>query len=265
MLCALVLTYNEEIILGECLDALDFVDEILVYDSYSQDKTLQIAKEKGARIIQRVFDNYADQRNEALAAINSKFEWILMVDADEIVTPELRNEILALLKREPEDDLYRIRRKDHFNGKWLRYSSGYPTWFPRLFKNRKVKVARAINEEYLTDGTIGILKGHLLHFPFNKGLDWWLSKHEKYARMEAEMMRTEKKQKVRFEEIFSNDPVVRRKAQKLLSFKIPFRPYFVFIAFYVFKKGFLDGQAGLEFCLLRLRYEKMIANYYKQN
>lgn len=263
MLCALILTYNEEKILPECLSALSFIDTVFVFDSYSTDNTVEIAKDFGAHCKQRRFDNYANQRNAALQAIPEEFDWILMVDADEIVTPELQMEILTALKSGGQHEMYRVRRKDFFRGQWIRYSSGYPTWFPRLFKRGKVRVEREINEEHVVEGSVGNLTKHLLHYPFNKGMDWWYEKHRRYAKMEAERMRHEVKEPVDFWCLFSTDPVKRRKAQKRLSYRIPFRPVFVFVAFFLLKRGFLDGRAGIEFCKLRYRYESMIARQYK--
>src|SRR5690606_32418363 len=133
------------------------------------------------KIFQRKFDNYANQRNEGLKAVAKESDWILMVDADEIVTPELKEEIIKVTSSPNEtSSLYRVRRKDIFLGKWIKQSSGYPTWFPRLFRNGKVRVEREINEEYITLGSEGQLKEHLLHYPFNKGITWWFDKHNRY-------------------------------------------------------------------------------------
>ena len=257
MICALVLTYNEEIIISKCLDALDFADELVVFDSFSTDETVSIAKKKGAKIFQRTFDNYSNQRNEALKKVPKDTDWVLMVDADEIVSVSLKKEILEVVKSE-EVSMYRVRRMDIFQDKWLKYSSGYPTWFPRLFKNGDIEVQREINEEYITKGKIAHLEEHLLHYPFNKGLTYWFTKHNIYSEMEAQLMLNEINDKTSFLKLFNSSPVVRRKAQKRLSYKLPFRPYFVFFAFYVLKRGFLDGKAGYQFCTMRKLYETMI-------
>ena len=263
MISALVLTFNEEIILDKCLKSLKFVDEIVVFDSYSTDKTVEIAKNNNARVIQREFDNYAAQRNAALKSISSDFEWVLMVDSDEIVSSELKSEILDLTKTQKEVHMFRCRRKDMFQDKWIKYSSGYPTWFPRLFKNGKVIVEREINEEYKTDGKISNLQGHLIHYPFNRGLNWWFSKHNIYSEMESSKMLEEISTPIKISAMFSKDPVIRRKFQKRLSYHIPFRPTFVFLVFYVFNLGFLDGLAGYNFCRMRFIYESMIDIKFK--
>ena len=264
MITALVLTYNEENIIGQCLTALGFTDHIFVFDSFSSDRTENIAIEHNATVIKRPFDNYASQRNAALAQIPVEFDWILMVDADEIVTPELKAEILRVISRESDITMYRVRRKDMFQDQWIKQSSGYPTWFPRLFKNGTVTVKREINEEYTTDGVEGKLQEHLIHYPFNKGMDYWYEKHRNYAKMEAERMLEETSLNIPFGDLFSRDPVKRRKAQKLLSYKLPFRPQLIFFALYFLRRGFLNGKAGYRFCKLRQQYETMIADEYKK-
>lgn len=263
MISALILTLNEEKILPLCLEALSFVDEIIVLDSYSSDRTVSIAKSHGARVVQREFDNYANQRNAGLNEVKS--DWVLMVDADEIVSEELRQEILKVTRSDSSVSMYRIRRKDFFQGKWLKYSSGYPTWFPRLFKNGHVKVEREINEEYLTEGGVSNLNEHLLHFPFNKGINWWFEKHNLYSSMEAKKMICEIKEPLKVRTLFSKDPVVRRKFLKRLSYRVPFRPQVIFLSFFLIRKGFMDGSIGYTYCRMRAIYEMMIEVKFNLN
>jgi glycosyltransferase involved in cell wall biosynthesis len=259
MISAFIITYNEEKLLPRCLAALRFCEEIVVFDSYSSDRTVEIARQNGARVVQRKFDNYASQRNEAMKAISSAADWVLMVDADEIVTDELREEILEIAKvRDNPCTLYHVRRKDYFQDKWIKHSSGYPTWFGRLFKNGKVWVERDVNEEYHTDGSKGYLKSHLLHYPFNKGLSYWFEKHNNYSAMEAVNAFNSSKNVPGLFSLFDEDPTIRRQAQKSFVMKLPFRPLIVFILFYVVRGGFLDGSAGYTYCRLRKTYEWMI-------
>ncbi|WP_282069428.1 glycosyltransferase family 2 protein [Olleya namhaensis] len=264
MISAVILTYNEETILDQCLSALDFVDQIIVFDSFSTDGTLAIAKKHKAIIIQRPFDNYAAQRNAALQSVTSDYDWIVMVDADEIVTEALKQEILKSIASPSNTTMYRVRRKDMFQDKWIKQSSGYPTWFPRVFKNGCVTVAREINEEYTTTGAEGVLQEHLIHYPFNKGLTWWFDKHNRYSEMEANKMLQEVKEPLQFSNLFSKDPIVKRKTQKRVSYHLPFRPHLIFFAFYIIKGGFLNGKAGYTFCKLRFTYETMIDLKFKE-
>ena len=255
----LILTLNEEINLPGCLESVAWSDDIVVFDSLSTDRTVEIAEEFGAKVIQRKFDNYANQRNAALNDVKYKHPWILMVDADERPTPELVKEIHKVLNSGDRNiTLYRTRRKDMFLGKWLKRSSGYPTWFGRLFKKGTVRVVREINEEYHTDGEIGHLQEHLVHYAFNKGIAFWLERHNRYSTMEAETLVEEVQGNLRLGDLFSSDPTVRRKFLKQLAFRMPFRPFLVFCYLYFARMGFLDGIPGLTYCRLRAIYEYMI-------
>jgi len=258
-IAALILTYNEEINITDCIKSLHFVDQVFIFDSYSTDNSVVLAKKKGAKIFQRKFDNYASQRNEALKIIPDSFDWILMLDADERITTGLEHEILEELNNlKPDVTMFRVRRKDILHNKWIQHSSGYPTWFPRLFKNRTVTVEREINEEYSTKGVISNLQKHLIHYPFNKGIDWWFQRHNIYSSMEAIKLSVEIKSVYHTKLLFSKDPMIRRKAQKQLFYRIPFRPQIMFFALFILRLGFLDGKAGYLYCKLRKTYEWMI-------
>lgn len=133
MISVLILTLNEETNLPVCLPSLSWCDDIVVLDSYSEDRTEDLTVAAGARFIQRTFDNYAAQRNYGLNDIEYKHRWLLMVDADESVPPEMVSEIQEHLQHGTNGTtIFRMRRKDHFLGKWIKHSSGYPTWFGRL-------------------------------------------------------------------------------------------------------------------------------------
>jgi glycosyltransferase involved in cell wall biosynthesis len=254
---------NEEMNLPRCLDSLQWCGDVVVLDSFSSDGTEKIAKERGARFVQRQFDDYASQRNYGLNGIEYKHEWIFMVDADETVSKELADEIESL----PDDAsvaMYRLRRKDFLMGKWIRRSSGYPTWFGRLMRKGKVRVERAINEEYHTDGGIAHLNNHFFHYPFNKGFHDWFEKHNRYSTMEAQSLTNGEAAKLRLRDLFVRDPVLRRKAIKNIVYRLPGRPVLMFCALYFVRLGFLDGAAGLRFCILRSFYEYMISCKMKE-
>ena len=255
----LILTLNEEVNLPNCLNSLKWCDDIVVLDSYSTDATEKIAKESGARFFQRKFDDYASQRNFGLNDIEYKYDWVLMVDADEVVTTDLALEIREAIKNvSSEICLFRMRIKYYFMGRWIRRSSGYPTWFGRLARIGRIKVDRNVNEILTTDGRICYLKNHLLHFTFNKGIYSWVEKHNRYSTMEAEELAYGTILFPKFREVFNSDPAVRRGAIKNLFYKLPGRPMLIFVALYFFKRGFLDGMPGLTFCTLRAFYEYLI-------
>ncbi len=255
----LVLTLNEEVNLTKCLSSVSWCDDIVVLDSFSTDKTEAIAESFGVRFVQRKFDNYAAQRNYGINKIKYKNRWVLMVDADEVVPDNLYDEIKQLSVENNKDiTLFRMRRKDFFMGRWIKHSSGYPTWTGRLLKIGRVTVKRSINEEYHTDGKIGFLKEHFHHFSFNKGFNSWIEKHNRYSTMEAETMVLEHTNNIKKSNLFHKDPVIRRKTVKALIYSMPFRPPLIFFGLYFFRLGFLDRGPGLIFCILRAFYEFMI-------
>lgn len=259
MISVLILTLNEEENLPHCLASVEWCDDIVVFDSFSTDRTVEIAYAAGARVVQRAFDNYAAQRNAALSEVPYRHRWILMIDADECVTEALRQEIFRRVGTADEaTGLFRVRRKDIFLGRWLRRSSGYPTWFGRLIRAGRVRVVREINEEYHTDGKVGFLEEHLLHYPFNKGLSWWYERHNRYSSMEALYLIAEADRRPSFGTLWSDDPADRRRALKKIAYSLPLRPALVFLYLYVIRLGLLDGRAGLVYCVLRMSYEIMI-------
>lgn len=255
----LILTLNEQANIGRCLKSLSQHDDLVVLDSLSTDRTQEIAQAAGARVIERQFDDYATQRNYGLNKIEYKHDWVMMVDADEVVTDELASEINSVVENcSDEMCLYRMRRKDYFMGKWLKHSSGYPTWFGRLARIGRVSIQRPINEQYHTDGKVGYLTEHLLHYPFNKGVAHWFERHNRYSSMEAKRLITEIQDTLKPKDVLSSDPVIRRKALKQLVYRLPGRPFLVFLYLYCARRGFLDGRAGLTYCTLRAVYEYMI-------
>ena len=257
-LSILILTYNEAVNLPACLESVSFSDDVVVLDSQSSDETLSIAEAHGATVLTRAFDNYAAQRNYGLAH-DFKYEWILMLDADERIPEDFIEELKKVTERlDNSVTLYRMRRKDMFMGRWLKRSSGYPTWFGRLFRKGRVKVEREINEEYYTDGNIGLLEGHLIHYPFNKGINYWLERHNRYSSMEAVKLSEERLVSIVWKDFLSSDPMLQRKAFKAFAYRMPFRPLLTFCFLYFVKLGFLDGKAGFHFSLMRSVYEYMI-------
>ncbi|HTU65462.1 MAG TPA: glycosyltransferase family 2 protein [Steroidobacteraceae bacterium] len=254
-----ILTLDEETNLAGCLESVRWCDDVVVLDSFSRDRTAEIAQRCGARLELRAFDDYASQRNHALHGIRYRHGWVLMLDADERVPDDLRRDMLAAVEAAtPDVTLFRMRRKDHLFGRWIRGSSGYPTWFGRLMRPDRVRVERAINEEYRTDGQVRELPSHLHHFPFNKGFAAWIQKHDRYSTMEAELRLQKQGTAAAEARLLARDPTERRRALKALLYRMPLRPVIVFCGIYLGKGGIVEGRAGLTFSLLRAWYEYMI-------
>lgn len=259
MISTLILTFNEEVNIADCIGSLPWREDVNVLDSHSVDGTTGKALACGAKVHVREFTNYAEQRNHGLS-LPFEHEWIVCLDADERMTPELAREIeIALAGADPAVTMFSVRRKDMFMGRWLRRSSGYPTWFPRVFRKGHVRVERDVNEEYVTSGKTGHLKGHILHHPFDKGMDWWFERHNRYSTMEAHRLQQERLDRpLRVADLSSTNPAARRAALKQIAYRLPGRPFLAFIYLYVIRLGFLDGGAGYHYALMRMAYEVMI-------
>ena len=258
MISVLILTLNEESTLPDCLDSVSWCNDIVILDSFSSDSTVRIAESKSARVFQRKFDGYAAQRNAALK-LEFKHPWVLMLDADERVSDNLRQEMFAVIGSASSDvTLFRMRRKDFFMGRWLQRSSGYPTWFGRLLRVGRVWVERDINEEYHTEGQVGCLNGHLEHHPFSKGIQYWIERHNRYSTMEASALVTESAKPICYSALFAADPAMRRKSGKQILYRLPFRPFAVLLYLLFLRGGILDGRPGISFAFMRAMYEYMI-------
>lgn len=259
MISIVILTLNEEINIARCLESISFSDDIVVVDSGSTDKTLEICQAFGARIIHRKLDSWATHQNWINENVNFKNKWVYYSDADEVVTNELKLELICLSQKESEVTAYRVRYKNYFMGKWLKYSGGYPIWVLRFFIPSKVRWDRLVNPTPIVSGKEGKIESHFLHFSFNKGLDAWFEKHNKYSRAEAlEGMKIRSSKQLNKKNLLSKDPAIRRRALKEISFLLPFRGFFRFIYQYLICLGFLDGAAGLQWCILNSIYEHMI-------
>jgi len=267
MISILILTLNEEVNLPRCLDSVKWSDDVVIFDSYSTDRTVEIAKASGARVIQNRFLNYGSQREAARTAVTYKHPWVLAIDADETPDTELVAEVTALCRDEGCPHVaFRMRRKDHFMGRWIKHSTLYPSWFVRLYRPDRISYAsRAVHEYPTINGSTGAIKGHLLHYSFNKGLSDWIEKHTRYAQLEAkENLRALSASSFNWHEVASRDPVVRRKALKELSFRLPYRPTLRFLYMYAFRLGVLDGVPGYRYCSLLAIYEYMIVVMMKE-
>jgi len=252
----LILTLNEETNLSECIDSCAWSDDIVVFDSISTDRTQEVARARGARVIERRFDNYAAQRNAALTSVAYVHPWVLMVDADERVPEDLAAEMQSrVAAADPGMVMFRMRRMDFFLSRWLKRSSGYPTWFGRLVRVGYVRVEREVNEEFVPDGAVGRLTAHLHHYPFNKGIAFWYERHNRYSSMEALEKIRSRDERISLSGLFASDPSVRRRTLKQIGYRMPLRPLMMFLYFYVVRLGILDGRAGCYFSLMRAAYE----------
>jgi glycosyltransferase involved in cell wall biosynthesis len=261
----LVLTLNEEINIGDCLDTLGWSDDVVVLDSLSNDKTAEIVAGHGARFIQRQFDNWASHQNWAVMSIQFKNPWVLYLDADERCPPELRDEVLRRATPTCGESAFRMRRKDFFMGRWLKHAQLYPSWLVRLFRPERIRYERLVNPVAVVEGPIGHLEEHILHYPFSHGISHWMARHNGYSDFESkELLKVRDGASQNVRRIFMRDPVERRRALKDLFFRLPCRPILKFLYCFLWRRGFLDGRAGLTYSTLQAIYEYQIDCKYRE-
>jgi glycosyltransferase involved in cell wall biosynthesis len=221
---AVIITYNEEDRLPGALASLRGVaDEVVVVDSYSGDRTVEIARTSGARVLQNRFEDYGRQKNFAME--QAAHEWILNLDADERVSPELKRAISALKEKGAAAGQagFAIQRRTHYLGRWIRHSGWYPDRKVRLFRKSNASWQGRIHERLNVTGTTACLPGAILHFTY-RGISDHLSRINRYSSLQAEE--------------------IAEKGKTLLLCRALVLPVSTFARHYLLKLGFLDGFPG---------------------
>lgn len=260
MISVLILTKNEESDLPGCLESVAWCDDIHVFDSLSTDATVEIAKQFGATVTQRAFDNWAAHQNWGLANIPFRHPWVLYIDADERVTPDLVTSIHKAVQNPGDNVAFRIQRRDFFMGRWLKHVQTSP-YYLRLFRPEKMRYERLVNPVSLPDGPVEPISGYLDHYPFSKGISHWLDRHNKYSSFEAQQITENRNNNEPFslqKAFFGKDFHQKRFHQKELFYRLPGRPLIKFLVLYGLKRGFLDGAPGFTYAALQSIYEYMI-------
>ena len=255
----MIFTLNEEIHLPSCLAALSWCDDVIVVDSYSSDRTGEICRDAGVRFFQHPFEGFGSQRNWALDTTEPKHDWVLILDADERVTPELVRELAGILvSPPPEVGAYRIKRRFHLWGRWLRYSSLYPTWVVRIVHKERV---RYINRGHAETQEVRGETRELIHDLIDenlKGIDEWFERQNRYSGRDAAYEREQERRVAPLAHLVSGDPLLRRAALKHLAGRLPARPLWYFLYSYLLRGGFRDGRDGLIFCFMKAMYQGMV-------
>lgn len=260
MISVIVLTHNESCNIDRCLESVSWSADVLVVDSGSTDGTCELAEARGARLLSRPFDNFANQRNFALEHGALKNRWVLHLDADEVVSPELKAEMLQIASDDNGLPGYRVPSRLMLMGQWLKRSGMYPAYQVR-FGSRdglRFQMIGHGQRELLRPDQLGTLKADLLHYNFSHGISQWMTKHARYARDEAAMA-LQSRGLYRWRDLLRvSDPVERRRVLKGLSHSLPLRPLVRFVYVYFFRRGILDGRAGLRYAMLLAVYQWMI-------
>lgn len=212
----------EEQNIKDCLESVKWADEIIVVSDSSKDHTIDIAREYTQKVISKKWEGYATQKQFALQKASNP--WVLSLDADERVSPELKEEICQVLKNDQGYNGYYIPRKNFFLGHWVKHCGWYPGYQLRLFRKEKTRMnERKVHEAFVVNGNVGYLRNDLLHYTHST-ISATLKKINEYSTLEAE------------------EKVDRIKAN---GFHLVFVPLAEFIKFFILKKGFLDGVYGL--------------------
>ncbi|MGC9328134.1 MAG: glycosyltransferase family 2 protein [Candidatus Hinthialibacter sp.] len=229
---ALIAAYNEEDRIGACLESVEWADEILLVDSFSTDRTVEIAREYGARILQHEFVNIAAQINWAIP--QASHEWILRLDADERVSEALQQSIRDLLASHPKETAYSIKRNNLFFGCELKHGHWGNDWIARLFQRDHGRMEEyGCHGDLLLDKKPPKIQGELIHLAY-RSVDDYFQKFHQYTQEGAERLYRQKKP-CSFTHLF-------------------FRPLWRFIHSYLIRLGFLDGVPGLAVCMLSSFY-----------
>lgn len=264
---------NEERNIAACLESVAWADEIWVVDSHSADDTAAIARRYTDKIAQFDYSGgFPKKKNWALQNLPFKHEWALLLDADERVTPELREEIRGILNRDDRVDGYYVNRKLIFLGRWIKHCGWYPSWNMRLFKHRLGRYEKLgaedvenagdveVHEHVVLEGKAEYLKNDLLHEDF-KSIYHFIERHNRYSNWDARVYHNlasgVKSSGIRAS-LFGS-PLERKRFIKRLWARAPFRPLIRFFWMYFLRLGFLDGKPGLIFCTLMSMHEAVIA------
>ncbi|MBA2272172.1 MAG: glycosyltransferase family 2 protein [Chthoniobacterales bacterium] len=254
---------NEAGNLPRCLASVKWADEIFVVDSQSTDGSIDVAEREGARVVQFQFNGtWPKKKNWALENLPFRNEWVFIVDADEVLSPEAESEFRSAIENAGEIAGYWINRRFMFIGRWLRHAY-YPNWNLRLFRHslgRHEKLTDAatdsgdneVHEHVVVQGATGRLLCEMDHYAF-PSIEVFIEKHNRYSNWEARVA-TERLLAASSGKLRS-ETIDRRRKLKLLSQRLPFRPLLRFLYVYLWQKGFLDGREGYYFARLHATYE----------
>ncbi len=245
-LTIIITCYNEAHNMRDLLESIKWAEEIMIVDSFSTDETLEIAREYTDFILQREYTTPANQKNWAIP--QASHEWILLLDADERVTPRLREEILQIIENQPKEVAFWIGRENYFMEKRVRYSGWQNDAVIRLFRRNDCRYDnKAVHEEIETEGKIGRLQSKLIHNTY-KDMAHFLEKMRRYARLSA----------LDYSE----------KTPRVTLYHLWVKPAFRFFKHYILKLGFLDGKVGFIISVIMawgvfLRYLNILENSKK--
>ena len=235
---AIIPTLNEEIHIVDAIKSVSFADEIIVIDSFSSDKTIEIAEKYNVKIIKRKFDDFSSQKNFAIA--KAKYDWIYILDADERVTPEVKKEILEAIENPKGFIGFYVRRAFYFSDKKVNYSGFQRDKVIRLFLKEFCNYEGRVHETINANGKLGFFKNKIDHYSY-RNYDHYISKLNHYAAIRAKQL--------------------HEQGKKVNLFHILIKPPVRFFIHYVVRLGFLDGFTG--FLIARTQAYGVLTRYIK--
>lgn len=260
----LVPVKNEQRHIAECLASVSWADEVVIVDSTSTDQTLEIAVSTGAQVTQFSYvPGGPRKKNWALKNLSFRNHWILILDADERITPNLANEIADAIGKPGSHVGFYLNRRFNFLGRWIYHAGYFPSWNLRLFRlgcgfyetlshDSQNSGDNEVHEHVILNGSAGFLNSPMDHYAYPTLADF-IDKHRRYAYWEAEMFETESAPTSDGSEMSRG--LAARRSIKRLARRFPFPHWFRFAYHYGLKRGFLDGVEGYIFCHLLAEYE----------
>ncbi|TRZ88393.1 MAG: glycosyltransferase family 2 protein [Methanosarcinales archaeon] len=268
-LTIIIPTKNEAVNIGDCLASVQWANEVFVVDSQSADETCHIAEQFGAKVIQFHYNGgWPKKKNWALQNLPIRNEWVFILDADERVTQELRDQIDQAV-RDPKINGYYVRWKFIFLGRWMRHAWSHG-WMLRLLRKGTGQYEdlgmrdeggwdNEVHENIVVHGKTASLSAPLLH-EANQDLSYWIKKQNEFSDWNAvRRFRQINEDLSSLKGLLSSDPLKRRKSLKGLFIRLPGKPLLLFFYLFVLKRGFLDGREGFYFCALRAMHELNIS------
>jgi glycosyltransferase involved in cell wall biosynthesis len=238
-LSVIVIALNQEANIGDCLASVSFADEIVVVDTGSADRTVELAGAYTDRVLSASWEGFGRTKNFALD--QARGEWVFSLDTDERVPPALRDEILAVVQADGPGNGYRVARKNYFCGRWIRRLGWYPDYTLRLFRRGQGRFRdREVHEEVVVAGSVGTLQTPLTHYSY-RSVSEYVARMDRYARLAAREL--------------------AKAGRRPVPGELFFRPFFAFLHLYFIRRGFLEGTPGYTLAVLMSLY-KFLKYYY---
>lgn len=218
----IIIAYNEEKNIKRCLESVKWADEIVVVDGFSDDRTEEICREYTDRVFQSKWNGFGRQKN--ICAEKTSHKWVLNIDSDEVVSPELENEIRGLLNGEPEFPLYKIPRKNYFGSRWVQHGGWYPDHIARLYDKTQIAFSEnLVHEGLIPDNRFGFLKSPLEHYSYRDMTDY-VERQNRYSTLSAQQSSANGKEAT--------------------CMDLVLKPPLAFLKTYFLKQGFREGFLG---------------------